>query len=79
MVGEMPSLIGSLAQAEEKMMMEEEKPPAPLPDLAKLVASKKQQQTPEEEQMQRILSRMAEDNPAAVAEIIQMWLGEDKR
>jgi flagellar M-ring protein FliF len=79
MTSEMPSIIGSLAQAEERMAAEEEKPPAPLPDLAKLVASKKVQQTPEEEQMQRILSRMAEDNPAGVAEIIQMWLSEDKR
>jgi len=79
MTPEMPSLIGGLAQVEQKMEVEEEKPPVPLPDLAKLVASKKQQQTPEEEQMQRILARMAEDNPAGVAEIIQMWLSEDKR
>jgi flagellar M-ring protein FliF len=73
----MPSLIGSLAQEEDRLLAEEAKP-VPLPDLAKLVASKKVQVTPEEEQMQRIISRMAEDNPAGVAEIIQIWLGEDK-
>ncbi len=32
---------------------------------------------PEEEQMQRALSRMADENPASVAEIIQIWLNED--
>jgi flagellar M-ring protein FliF len=33
----------------------------------------------EEEQMQRLLIQMAEENPAAVAEIIQMWLNEEVR
>jgi flagellar M-ring protein FliF len=32
---------------------------------------------PEEEQMQRALNRMAEESPASVAEIIQIWLNED--
>jgi flagellar M-ring protein FliF len=35
-------------------------------------------QTPEEEQMQRVVSRLADDNPARVAEIIQLWLNEDR-
>ena len=34
--------------------------------------------TPEEEQMQKVVSRLADDNPASVAEIIQLWLNEDK-
>jgi flagellar M-ring protein FliF len=32
---------------------------------------------PEEEQMQRALTRMAEESPASVAEIIQIWLNEE--
>jgi flagellar M-ring protein FliF len=35
--------------------------------------------TPEEEQMQKVVSRLADDNPASVAEIIQLWLNEDKQ
>jgi flagellar M-ring protein FliF len=34
--------------------------------------------TPEEEKMQRTVTRLAEENPASVAEIIQLWLNEDK-
>lgn len=73
------SLLGAQQMMEEMKLAEEEKPVS-LPDLARIVASsKKTTQSPEEEQMQRILSRMAEDNPAGVAEIIQLWLNEDKR
>ncbi|MCE1254566.1 MAG: flagellar M-ring protein FliF [Anaerolineae bacterium] len=36
-------------------------------------------QTPEEEQMQKVVARLADDNPASVAEIIQLWLNEDKQ
>jgi flagellar M-ring protein FliF len=34
--------------------------------------------TVEDQKMQQIVQRMAEDNPASVAEIIQMWLSQDK-
>lgn len=34
---------------------------------------------PEDEQLQKVLTRMTEDNPASVAEIIQMWLAEDEK
>ena len=34
---------------------------------------------PEDEQLQKVLTRMTEDNPASVAEIIQMWLSEDEK
>jgi flagellar M-ring protein FliF len=34
---------------------------------------------PEDEQLQRVVSRMAEDNPASVAEIIQLWLSKEER
>jgi flagellar M-ring protein FliF len=77
---EMPSLSPPMGSSFDQSfpMQEEEKMPA-VPDLARIVASKKQAQTPEEEQLQRIVVRMAEDSPATVAEIIQLWLSEDKR
>jgi flagellar M-ring protein FliF len=34
---------------------------------------------PEDEQLQKVLTRMTEENPASVAEIIQMWLTEDEK
>jgi flagellar M-ring protein FliF len=34
---------------------------------------------PEDEVLQKALTRMTEDNPASVAEIIQMWLAEDEK
>ncbi len=33
----------------------------------------------EDEQMQKILQRMAEESPASIAEIIQLWLSEDEK
>ena len=33
--------------------------------------------TPEDEQMTKVIGRLAEENPANVAEIIQLWLSED--
>jgi flagellar biosynthesis/type III secretory pathway M-ring protein FliF/YscJ len=33
----------------------------------------------EDEQRTRVISRMAEENPATVAEIIQIWLNEGKK
>lgn len=44
----------------------------PLPEI------KKPKITPEEEQLQRVLTRLAEESPATVAEIIQLWLNEDE-
>lgn len=34
---------------------------------------------PEDEQLQKVLTRLTEDNPASVAEIIQLWLSEDEK
>ncbi len=48
--------------------------PAPRPAEFKLA-----QPDPQDEQMQRVVSRMTEENPASVAEIIQLWLAEDKK
>jgi flagellar M-ring protein FliF len=35
--------------------------------------------SPEDEKLQRTVSRLAEENPSTVAEIIQLWLNEDKK
>jgi flagellar M-ring protein FliF len=33
----------------------------------------------EEQRMQALISRLAEDNPASVADVIQMWMNQDKK
>lgn len=33
----------------------------------------------EEQKMQALIARLAEDNPASVADVIQMWLNQDKK
>jgi flagellar M-ring protein FliF len=43
------------------------------------IMAKAQTATPEDDQLQRLVSRMAEDNPASVAEIIQLWLSKEQR
>jgi flagellar M-ring protein FliF len=35
--------------------------------------------SPEDEQLQKLMEQLTEDNPATVAEIIQMWLSEDEK
>ncbi len=35
--------------------------------------------TAEEQKMQALITRLAEDNPASVADVIQMWLNQDKK
>ncbi|MBI9047915.1 MAG: flagellar M-ring protein FliF [Anaerolineaceae bacterium] len=57
---------------EEKV---EEKPKI---DLEKLVKEKIKLPTAEEEQMARLVNRVAEENPSSIAEIIQMWLSQDR-
>jgi flagellar M-ring protein FliF len=37
------------------------------------------QSHPEDDQMAKVLTRMTEENPASVAEIIQLWLSEDEK
>ena len=34
---------------------------------------------PEDEHLQKVLTRLTEENPASVAEIIQLWLSEDEK
>ncbi len=40
---------------------------------------KMEQHHPEDEQLQKVLTRLTEENPASVAEIIQLWLTQDER
>ncbi len=51
--------------------------PEPAPRLEQIM--KPHKTNPEDEQLQKALTRLTEDNPASVAEIIQMWLTEDER
>jgi flagellar M-ring protein FliF len=62
---------------EPKPEKKEEKPPKI--DIEKIVRDKVQVPTPEEEQMTRLVNRVAEENPASIAEIIQMWLSQDRK
>ncbi len=50
---------------------------APAPRLESLIKPHKAH--PEDEQLQKVLTRLTEENPASVAEIIQMWLTEDEK
>lgn len=40
---------------------------------------KQHKANPEDEQLQKALTKVTEENPASVAEIIQMWLAEDEK
>ena len=68
-----------IADDEEEEDEDEDDILPPIPDLAKFVEAKAQVQSAEEEQMHRVVSRVADENPASVAEIIQLWLNEDKQ
>ena len=37
------------------------------------------QASPEDEAMQKVIIRLAEENPATVADIIHLWLSEDDK
>jgi len=58
---------GDKAQTVQTVMSAVSKPQAKLPTISV-----------EDQKMQQIVQRMAEDNPSSVAEIIQMWLNQDK-
>lgn len=42
-------------------------------------AMKVEEHHPEDEHLQKVLTRLTEENPASVAEIIQLWLAEDEK
>ena len=67
------------AMPEMSMLTEDEPPPSILSEAPSLApATAVMAPTVEDKQMQQVLTRMAEDNPASVAEIIQMWLSEEE-
>jgi flagellar M-ring protein FliF len=66
-------------EKEDKAMPEEKKEEKPKIDIEKMVKERIQVPTAEEEQMTRLINRVAEENPASIAEIIQMWLSQDKK
>ena len=63
----------------EEPMPEEKKEEKPKIDIEKMVKKRVQVPSAEEEQMIRLVNRVAEENPASIAEIIQMWLSQDKK
>jgi flagellar M-ring protein FliF len=62
----------------EEKLPEKKEEKQPKIDIEKIVKEKIQVPTPEEEQMTRLVNRVAEENPASIAEIIQMWLSQDR-
>lgn len=56
-------------------------PTVPVPQITPMpvVEMPKKKVSPEDEQMQKVMTRMSEDSPASVAEIIQLWLAEDEK
>ena len=70
-LGEPLDKLAELEALEQLEMEEEIVALPPLPEIKPTV-------TPQDEQLIRILTRLAEDEPATVAEIIQLWLSEDE-
>ena len=72
-------LSNALAHLTEK----NEQPPAPRPEnedvVVQLRSRTQSATTSEDEQRAKIISRLTEENPATVAEIIQLWLNEGKK
>ena len=53
--------------------------PQPETPAPQIVAPPKQVISAEDEQMQKVMTRLSEESPASVAEIIQLWLAEDEK
>jgi flagellar M-ring protein FliF len=75
-----PSMPGISAPAAyempEPILPEPEIPISTLPKFD--LPSKPSGPTPEDEQMQRVMARMTDENPATIADILQIWLNEDE-
>lgn len=52
--------------------------PAPTPTPKFELPTRPAGPTPEDEQMQRVMARITEENPATIADILQIWLNEDE-
>ena len=66
-------------EKEPEIKMEKKEEKAPRIDIERIVKEKVQAPTAEEEQMTRLVARVAEESPASIAEIIQMWLSQDRK
>ena len=55
---------------------EEYTPPRPIPQMQDVDIPRLSE---EDEELQKVVSQLAEENPAAVAEIIQMWLNQSEK
>lgn len=53
--------------------------PQAAPEPAPVMLQQRQSISAEDEQMQKVMTRLSEDSPASVAEIIQLWLAEDEK
>ncbi len=53
--------------------------PEPVAPPVQVELPKRQSISAEDEQMQKVLTRLSEESPATVAEIIQLWLSEDEK
>jgi len=74
-----PSLAAPLTSKPESSAL----PPAPQPEDENVIVNISSRPvaptTSEDEQRARVISRLTEENPATVAEIIQIWLNEGKK
>lgn len=53
--------------------------PVPTPTVQVEMPQRQAAISAEDEQMQKVMTRLSEDSPASVAEIIQLWLAEDEK
>ena len=53
--------------------------PVPTPTVPVELPQRQASISAEDEQMQKVMTRLSEDSPASVAEIIQLWLAEDEK
>ena len=78
------SLQGSVAAASASLGVPNNIPEEPAPEaneenvVVQLSSRSQHSSAPEDDQRSRIISRLAEENPATVAEVIQIWLNEGK-
>jgi flagellar M-ring protein FliF len=66
-------------EIKETKPVEKKEERTPKIDIERIVKEKVQTPTQEEEQMTRLIAKVAEENPASIAEIIQMWLSQDRK
>jgi flagellar M-ring protein FliF len=82
MVGSPTMLPTGQTAPKEMPIMEHPEPeipePTPVPAPKFELPTRPAGPTPEDEQMQRVMARITEENPATIADILQIWLNEDE-